>query len=160
MAKNRALAFATITATLTPTNSSLPAISFKADTILNEDEILSEPTSARELGQRFMGADGESSDVIENWATNGTRDLTIRDNDVADKIKEYAYSRPRVHFNFDFRYQRNTADDADAITQQHFDCFIQNTPGRSINPTVNGVKFTINYAKYQEVNSAGEVLGD
>lgn len=155
---SRKLNFATIIATLTPKDSTIPPVQYQADTTMDEEDILGEPQPAKERGRRFMSNDGTNSQVIQRYASNGKRDFNVFDSSIADQLISWAQRNPTVFFDFEFRYQADEQDITTIRNQVHFDCFFENTPARVINNEVAGIKFTTNYGKLQIQDSNGNPL--
>jgi len=150
--------FGTIIATLTPKDGTAP-IQYKADTTLDEEEILSEAQPAKERGKRFMSNDGQYSQVVQRYASNGKRDFSVFDAAIADRLTGWAQANPTKKFDFAFRYQRDELDAADIRIQFHSDCFFENTPARVISNEIATVKFTLNYGKLSVQDGAGNPVG-
>lgn len=149
------LNFGTIIATLTPKDSSVAPIQYKADTTWDEEEFLGEPQPAKERGRRFMSNDGEYSQVVLRYASNGKREFQVFDDDIADQLISWAQRNPTVVFDLAFRYQRDGADASAIRTQFHSDCFFENTPARVLSNDVACVKFTLNYGKLSVLDANG-----
>jgi len=152
------ISFATIIATLTPKDSTFKPIQYKADSTFDEETILSEPQPAKERGRRFMSNDGNQSQVIQRYASNGKRDLSVFDDTVADLMKGWAQRNPTVYFDFSFRYIREAQSVQTVRVQVHSDCFFENTPAREISNDIAIIKFTINYAKLTITDANGVPL--
>lgn len=142
------LQFATILATFTPQDGS-PPIQLQSQTWFDEEEFLGETQPAKERGRRFMSTNGVYSQVIQRYATNGKRDITVFDMPQCDQLVSIAQRNPYPIFDFAFRYQREQSDVTSIRVHYHWDCFIENTPFRAISNEIAVVKFTINYGRVQ-----------
>jgi len=150
--------FATIIGTLTPRDTSIPPIQFASDTTFDEEEFLGEPQPAKERGRRFMSNDGERSTVIQRYASNGKRDVTLFDGIFSDQLIGWAQKNPTVYFNFMFQYKRNIEGTEDVRKHFHKNCFIENTPARAMSNEIAVIKFTMNYEKLQLQDQNGNPL--
>lgn len=162
MGKYIRINFATITGSIVPLNdpTSGPA-SFTADTTLDEESILGEPSLRKPTGRRGVSHTGNVSSVIQNLARDGTRDLILMDGHaMTERLQYFAMKRPGVHFNFDFQYALNAENKDSGRIHQHFDCFIENQPVREINNDTLMVRFTLNYHELRVVDAAtGQLVG-
>lgn len=152
------LNFGTIIATLTPRIADVAPIQYFSDTTLDEEEILSEPQPAKERIRRFMGNDGNYSQSILRYASNGKRDFSVFDGPICDQLISWAQRNPSVPFDFSFRYQTNLQDAATFRTQFHTNCVFENTPARVISNEIAVVKFTFNYEKLSVLDADGNAV--
>ena len=150
--------FATIIATLTPKDNSIKPIQYKADTTFDEETFLSEPQPAKERGRRFMSNDGNQSQVIQRYASNGKRDLSVFDDSISDLMIGWAQKNPTVYFDLSFRYARENQSVQTIRNQVHTDCFFENTPARELSNEIAIIKFTFNYAKLSITDANGVPL--
>jgi len=150
--------FGTIIGTLTPKDSSIKPISYQAETTSDEETFLSEPQPAKERGRRFMSNDGNKSQVILRYASNGKRDLVVFDDTIADQLISWAQKNPTVIFDFDFRYMRDHQGSQVVRNQFHEDCYFENTPAREMSNDIATIKFSLNYAKLSITDANGNPL--
>jgi hypothetical protein len=146
--------FATLLLTITPKKAGANPLAFRSEVVYNEGEILGDIQLKRDLGERFMAGDGESSTTVHNYARNGQRDLTLMDGDEAEALQGFINQNPIVHFDFDFQYYRVEQDASKIRIQRHRNCFIRNLPVRVVTPDGVTLKFTIDFEKHQTINAA------
>lgn len=152
------LEFATIIGTFIPRDSSVSPIQYTAETTFDEETFLGEPQPVKERGRRFMSNDGEISNVIQRYASNGKRDISVFDGIFSDQLTGWAQRNPTVYFDFTFQYKRNLNGVTDIRKHFHKDCYIENTPAREISNEIAIIKFTINYGKLQLQDQNGKPL--
>lgn len=150
--------FASIIGNFTPRDTSISPIQYTSETTSDEEEFLGEPQPAKERGRRFMSNDGQRSTVIQRYASNGKRDITLFDGPFADQLISWAQRNPTVFFDFMFQYKRNIEGTEDIRKHYHKDCYIENTPARAISNDIAVIKFTLNYAKLQLQDQDGNPL--
>lgn len=151
--------FATATISVTPVNAgAFPPISIKADTFLNEEEILGEAQAKNPRSELHSGDDGLTAQWIDNFAISGQRDIMIFDNDLSDKLQSIAFANPQPEFNLAFTYQRDDGDSTKIRTHYHQNCKFLNHPVRAMSRTVAGLKFTFGYNRLTPEDSSGVLV--
>lgn len=151
--------FASVIVTLTPVLNATGQIQYQADTIFQEEEFLSEPQPAADRGNRFMALNGANSQVIFNYATNGSRDFQIFDSPVSDALLGWALRNPMVIFDFTFQYQGTQQDISTIRKQFHKNCFIKNTPARVMSRDTSVIRFNLDYESLAVLDSDGAPVG-
>lgn len=146
---------------LTPLDTSIPSITLKADTLQTEETFLSEPQFKNPKAETFASADGENGALVQNAATNGTRDMTFFETPDTEQLTGWAQKKPMPVFNMKFVY--GTDNNGGVITQRiqkHKSCTFAG-PGI---PGIGGngvpvIKFPITFMTLKKEDGSGKQLG-
>lgn len=152
------LNFASVVATFTPKDPSVPQIVFKADVFYTEDQMLSEPAPANPRAKYFPSNDGNAGQYIDRFEKSGTRDLMIVDCLESEKLIAWAMSNPQPLFDFSFYYKRNDQRAEEARTQIHYNCKFLGHPARVPDNNTVSIKFNFNYANMDTLDANGQPI--
>ena len=149
----------TIIFTFTPVTAGYSAITLKADTLQAEEAFLSEPQFKNPKADTFAAADGTSGALVQNQATNGTRDITVFEAPEVDALTAWTQKKPMPVFNLKVQYDLDNGSEIISRIQEHKYCTFT-APGV---PALGGngapvVKFSIAFMTLTKKNGDGTSL--
>ena len=141
----------------TPLTEGFAAITLKADTLQAEEMFLSEPTFKNPKADTFAAADGESGAIVQNQATNGTRDITLFEAPEVEELTSWSQKKPMPVFNLKVQYDLDNGGTITSRIQEHKHCTFTG-PGL---PGLGGngapvVKFPIAFLTLKKKTASGQ----
>jgi len=155
----QAIVIGKVTMTFTPYDPAFPAFVIESDSLSGESEFLSEPSLKNPRAENFAAADGVNSTTLLNYATNGTRTLTVREGASSDKIVSLAQKNPASSFDLDVSYVRNKRTGNIERTLRHINCSFRDVGKNGLGG--NGepvVSFEFNFGQLKRIDENGAEL--
>lgn len=112
----------TILFVFTPLTEGNNTITLKSDTLQAEEQFLTDPQFKNPKADTFAAADGESGALVQNQATNGTREITVFETPEIEALTAWSQKKPMVVFNLKVQYDLDNGTEIVTRIQEHKRC--------------------------------------